>query len=186
MPKIVIFEGGRDRNGRTARASDAFCQGAASADAEIEKIFLPELKIERCRQCDQVGWGTCRSSGTCVIEDDLAGLIGKIRGSAGVVFATPVYYGDLSESLKAFLDRLRRTTFNEDGKKTVAAKPAVGICVAGGGGGGAPQCAVHMEKTLNNIGLNVLDMIPARRQNLELKLEVCKLSGRWFAEQIKN
>ena len=108
-----------------------------------EKIFLPKIKIERCRQCDDDGWGICRSKGRCTIDDDFASVVDKVRKTDAVVFATPVYFSDLSESLRAFLDRLRRITRHKDGQRGISAKPAIGICVAGGGGGGAPACPLR-------------------------------------------
>ena len=114
-----------------------------------------------------------------MIEDDFASIVERIRAADAVAFANPVYFGDLSESLRAFLDRLRRTCMHESGKQRIAGKPAVGICVAGGGGGGAPECTVSLGRVLGTCGFDVVDMIPARRQNLELKLEVLRVTGRW-------
>jgi len=142
------------------------------------------VTIERCRQCDERGWGDCRAKGKCVIEDDLASLVDKIRLADAVAFTNPVYFGDLSESLRAFLDRLRRITRHENGKRGITGKPTVGVCVAGGGGGGAPNCWVSMEKVLTNCGLDVLDMIPARRQNLEMKVQVLQVVGKWLVGNI--
>jgi len=56
--------------------------------------------------------------------------------------------------------------------------------VAGGGGGGAPACAVRLEKVLHTCGFDVVDMVPARRQNLEHKVQVLRLTGAWLAEQV--
>jgi multimeric flavodoxin WrbA len=94
-----------------------------------------------------------------------------------VVFTTPVYFADLSESLKAFLDRLRRTCINENGRIGINGKKVVGVCVAGGGGGGAPTCTVSMERVLQSTGFDVVDLVPVRRQNLESKLEVLRTTG---------
>ena len=99
------------------------------------------------------------------------------------VFATPVYFGDLSESLRAFLDRLRRITRHESAKRGIENKPAIGICVAGGGGGGAPSCAVSLEKILTTCGFDLLDIVPVRRQNLEMKLAVLREIGQWLARR---
>ena len=76
------------------------------------------MTIERCRQCDDDGWGLCRREGRCIIEDDFAGLVDKIARADAVVFSTPVYFSDLSESMKAFLDRLRRTCIQETGPRS--------------------------------------------------------------------
>lgn len=180
--KLIVISGSRNPEGQTAKAAGAFIQGVAGTGGESELVFLPEKSIERCRQCDEKGWGDCREKGQCVIEDDLAGLVDKIRGADAVAFANPVYFGDLSESLRAFLDRLRRITRHDTGKKGVTGKTAVGICVAGGGGGGAPNCAVSLEKVLTNCGFDIVDMVPARRQNLDMKLDVLKVVGKWVAD----
>lgn len=179
--KIFAVLGSRNHEGQTARATGALTSGAKGAGAEVESIFLTELAIERCRQCDANGWGLCRREGRCVIEDDFARVVDGIRGADAVVFGNPVYFGDLSESLKSFLDRLRRITRHEAGKAGLTGKPAVGVCVAGGGGGGAPNCSVLMERTLGTCGFDVLDMVPVRRQNLAMKLEVLGVVGRWLA-----
>jgi multimeric flavodoxin WrbA len=179
--KAIIVIGSRDENGQTASAARALAGGFESKGGETQLLFLPGLKIERCRQCDAKGWGTCRSEARCVIQDDFASVVDKLRSADVAVFATPVYFGDLSESMRAFLDRLRRTSVRDKEKSGIAGKPAVGICVAGGGGGGAPSCAVSLERVLNTCGFDLVDMVPARRQNLELKLRALKLTGEWLA-----
>ena len=179
---ILVISGTRSPQGQTASAADALLEGAAEAGATGEQVFLPQTAIERCRQCDDNGWGICRTEGRCVIEDDFASIVDKIEAADAVAFANPVYFGDLSESLRAFLDRLRRTCMHESGKARVAGKKAVGICVAGGGGGGAPNCTVSLEKVLSICGFDVVDMIPARRQNLDTKLEVLRTVGKWLAK----
>jgi multimeric flavodoxin WrbA len=179
--KAVIVLGSRNPKGQTARAADALAQGIRDARGEVEEVFLPPLRIERCRQCNDDGWGICRTQGSCVIEDDFAGIVAKIAGADAAVFATPVYFSDLSESLRAFLDRLRRTCMHEAGKAKVRGRPAVGICVAGGGGGGAPHCTESLTRVLGTCGFDCLDMIPVRRQNLEMKLAMLRAAGQWLA-----
>ncbi len=181
---IFAMLGSRNPEGRTAQATDALLKGAQSNGTTAEKVFLPAVQLERCRQCDEHGWGLCRSEGRCVIQDDdFAELTSKLRGADLVVLATPVYFSDLSESMKCYLDRLRRVTRHENGRKGVEGKPVVGIAMAGGGGGGAPACIRNMEKTLQNCGMDVLDMVLVRRQNLDLKCEVLEVTGKWLAAQ---
>ncbi len=178
---ILILCGSRNHQGQTARAVDALAEGLRSAGAQCQVVFVVERKIERCRQCGADGWGTCRTEGRCCGEDDFAEVVGQIRAADAVAFATPVYFSDLSESLRTLLERLRRIAFSDSGKQGIAGKPAMGICVAGGGGGGAPACAVQLEKMLNNCGMDVVEMVPARRQNLGMKIEVLRRVGQWFA-----
>lgn len=176
--KVAAVFGSRNPKGQTAQAAEAFLGGLDGKEMCIERFFLPTMKMERCRQCNDDGWGICRSEGQCVIEDDFAGLVGKIAKADLVVIANPVYFGDLSESLRAFLDRLRRTCRNEVGKPVAEGRRAVGICVAGGGGGGAPDSIASLDKVLRICGFDVVDMIPVRRQNLQAKLDVLKLAAK--------
>ena len=179
--KVLMISGSRNPDGQTARAAKALLEGLTDEGGKSESIFLPKIKIERCRQCEDDGWGICRSKGRCTIDDDFASVVEKVRKTDAVVFATPVYFSDLSESLRAFLDRLRRVTRHKDGQRGISAKPAIGICVAGGGGGGAPACTVILEKVLSTCGFDVIDMLPVRRQNLDMKLTALKATGKWLA-----
>jgi len=180
--KFAIVLGSRNPEGQTARAADAVRQGLISGGGEGEMIFLPQLTIERCRQCDERGWGICRTEARCVNdEDDFAAVVEVLRGADALVFATPVYYGSLSESMRAFTDRLRRICGHADDRAGMAGKPAICVCVAGGGGGGGPSCTVSLERVLRTCGFDLVDFIPARRQNLDMKLEILQITGRWLA-----
>jgi len=176
--KVLVLSGSRNPNGQTARAARALLQGLTNSKASNDVLFLPSMHIERCRQCRDDGWGKCIEEGRCVIQDDFSMIVDKLRVADIIVFATPVYWSDLSESLRAFLDRLRRTCMHEQGRAGIKGKPAVGVCVAGGGGGGAPQCCRNMEWVLQTTGFDVVDLIPVRRQNLEAKLRVLEETGR--------
>lgn len=180
--KLLVISGSRNPQGQTARAAAALVKGATEAGAEAETVFLPTMNIERCRQCNDNGWGDCRDKGECIIDDDLAPLTERIRGADAVVFANPVYFSSLSESLRAFTDRLRRIHRHHPDKLAIEGKPAVGVCVAGGGGGGAPNCCVDLEYVLQRCGFDVVDMVPARRQNLDMKVDVLPVVGRWLAK----
>ena len=179
--KIIMISGSRNRDGRTAAAAKAFLKGVASAGGTFEEFYLPEMKIERCRQCGQAGWGACLEEGRCIIEDDFAALVEKMGRADAVVFATPVYFSDLSESIRAFLDRVRRITRHESAKTGIDGTVAIGIAVAGGGGGGAPACCVSFERALQPSGFNVVDLFPVRRQNLDAKKDILELAGKKLA-----
>ena len=177
--KTLFIMGSRNPDGQTARAAAAVQEGMEREGVQTERVFLPEQQVERCRQCENDGWGICRTEGECIIEDDFPRLVDAIAAADAVVFATPVYFSDLSESLRAFLDRLRRTCMHETGKTKVEGKPALGICVAGGGGGGAPACALSLDKIVDRCGFDLVDVVPVRRQNLELKLDLLRATGAW-------
>ena len=179
--QILFLSGSRNPEGRTARAINTMRQGVTKAGVNTECFFLPELTLERCRQCESNGWGICQHEGRCINDnDDFPSLVEKIRSSDVAVFATPVYFQDLSESIRGFLDRLRRIC-SRNTDAFIQDKPAVGLCLAGGRGLGASSACVNLERILQRCGFDVVDMIPLHRQNLEAKLPVLELIGEWLA-----
>ncbi|MBN1161660.1 MAG: flavodoxin family protein [Dehalococcoidales bacterium] len=185
--QAFIISGSRNREGQTAKAIEAVRKGLTAGKAKSEAVFLPELKLERCRQCDPDGWGLCRKEGRCIIEDDFASLVEKVKAADVLVFGNPVYFGDLSESMRCFLERYRRTRFMRPGTPPPGAfpssggTPAIGICYAGGSGNGTVSCAASLERILQTCGFDVVDMIQVRRQNFEVKLPMLEMTGKWLA-----
>ena len=189
--RILGLSGSRNRQGGTALALDALLSGVAKAGGKSESLLLTERNLERCRQCNENGWGLCLTEERCIIEDDFASIVEKVNTADLVIFATPVYFYDLSESMKAFLDRLRRIGFPKilrlagqviPGQvPNGQGAPAVGVCYAGGSGNGTASGCFNLERTLQTCGFDVVDMIPIRRQNLEMKLAVLEHVGAWLA-----
>ena len=183
--KVLAILGSRDPTGQTATAAQALLKGLEEEGATAEKVFLPELSIESCRQCEEDGWGICHSEGRCIIKDDVEAVREKITDVDTLVFANPVYYSDLSESMRAFTDRLRRCSspFKNRTGKNPYFKPVIGICVAGGG---AESCCANLKKVLTTCGFECIDMIPVRRQNLMIKRKTLRLIGQWLPEHVTS
>jgi len=190
--QILVLSGSRNRQGKTAQAISAIVDGITRAGGDSETIFLTEHNLEKCRQCNPDGWGDCRSKGQCVIEDDFASIVEKVEAADILVFANPVYFGDLSESMRGFLDRYRRICFTRRFREVQSASgrpsraentPAIGLCFAGGSGNGTISCCASLERVLQVCGFDIVDMIPARRQNLEVKMPMLKLVGEWLVSK---
>ena len=176
----LMISGSRNTEGRTARCMNAIAKGLAKAGGASEVVFLPTMKLERCRQCDPDGWGICRSEGRCIIEDDFASIVDKLKAADVAVFASPVYLRDLTESMRGFLDRLRRISFRQN-PRPMQGKPAINLCLAGGGGGGAPTANAVLENMIQMCGFDVVDVINVRRQNFDLKIPMLETTGEWLA-----
>ena len=191
--KTLVISGSRNPEGRTALLINALCKGVESEGGETEVIFLPKMDIEHCRQCNSDGWGICRDEDKCIIDDDFPLILEKLKSADVTVFANPVYFGDLSESMKVFLDRLRRVKskiprqplapnapmpgpFNND-----SGPITMGLCYAGGSGNGTTSCCMNLERILMFCGFDVVDMLPARRENLDNKLIIAEQTGKWLA-----
>ena len=76
-------------------------KGAKAAGFETEFLTLKDKDIQFCKGCL-----TCMKTEKCIIKDDVAGIIEKVRNADILVFATPIYYWGLSGQLKTLLDRM--------------------------------------------------------------------------------
>lgn len=168
-------------NGLTAACKEAALRGIAAAGKKAEAIQLNALSIERCRVC-QNGYGDCKEKGSCVIQDDLAEVYRKMVEAEAVVFITPVYWHDLSEPLKALMDRIRRleTVHNHFLKE----KPCIFVAAAGGSGRGTSYCMLNMEETLSNIGMVPRDRLPITQFSREYMLKAVEASARRLCEEL--
>jgi multimeric flavodoxin WrbA len=178
--KVFMISGSRNREGRTAQCCNAIARGLTKAGGTSELVFLPTMNLERCRQCDPDGWGICRREGRCIIKDDFDSILNKMKEADVVVFANPVYFRDLSESMRGFLDRVRRLNFMQP-DRPFNGKPAMGLCLAGGGGNFAPSAGFNLDTILQMCGFDVVDMWNVRRQNIDIKLPMLETVGEWLA-----
>jgi len=103
--KIVAIQSSPNHEGLTSNLAQAVLNGAEDHGGTTELVHLTDLNIKTCIACVS-GWGNCRTEGTCILEDDFQALREKITKADFLIFAT-VYWGDLSESAKTFLDRLQ-------------------------------------------------------------------------------
>jgi len=151
-------------------------KGIRAEGGDAELVHLNGLDVKPCIACDG-GWGKCRSEGICIIEDDFEKLRSKIKEADAVVFATPVYWHDLSESAKVFLDRLRRCETYK-GFKDFAGKRAIGIASAGGSGRGAVRALYNLEDYLRRLGFEIFDLVAVTQLSKDHKLEMLEKAGR--------
>lgn len=177
--RLFVISGSRNPEGRTAQCGNAIRRGFDKAGGTSEIVFLPTLKLERCRQCNADGWGQCRDKFTCIIEDDFAAQVEKLKEADAAVFMSPVYLRDISESMRGFMDRLRRVSFRQN-PRAMQGKPAVILALAGGGGGGAPTTSTNLENMVQMCGFDIVDVINVRRQNFDLKIPMLEASGKWL------
>ncbi len=101
MSKRVLVISSSPRNGGNSDVlADAFVKGAVEAGNEVEKVNLAGKKIEFCKGCF-----ACQTSQRCVIRDDADAIEQKMQEADVLVFATPIYYFEMSGQLKTMLDR---------------------------------------------------------------------------------
>ena len=178
--KIAVLWSSPNTDGLTASAKNAFLHGLKAAGAQIDEIHLNKLHMELCRACRN-GWGLCADQGQCWIKDDFQNTYQKLADADGIVFISAVYWHDITECMKAFLDRLRRCETGHN--HSLAGKRCILIACAGGTGLGAVECLHNMEETLKHMGMRAYDRIPVIRYNKEYMLPALAAAGEVYAKR---
>jgi multimeric flavodoxin WrbA len=172
----IAIQSSPNLNGLTSNLAQAVLKGAEAAGDATELIQLNHLDLKSCIACNN-GWGECRTKGTCILEDDFDTLVTKLVTADTIVFVTPVYWHDISESAKRFLDRLRRCeTFRSF--TTFSGKKAIGITSAGGSGRGAARALYNLEDYLRRLGFEIFDLVSVTRFSKDHKLNMLQEAGR--------
>lgn len=76
-------------------------KGAEEAGNRVELLSLKGKKIQYC-----IGCLSCIKTGKCVQKDDAPEIMEKLRRADVLVFATPIYYYEMSGQMKTLLDRM--------------------------------------------------------------------------------
>lgn len=140
------------------------------------EVRLNDLQIGKCQACDN-GWGTCLEEHTCKLQDDFQMLQERVRQADAYVLVTPVYWGEMSESSKAFTDRLRRCEATRKEESGLFNKPVIAVAAAGGSGNGMITCLASMERWIEHVRARKFDLIPVNRWSREYKLEAIRAAA---------
>ena len=183
--KICILSGNSKKDGLCQNMILAAKRGALEGGAEVDEIRLNDMNLQRCQVCGD-GWGTCRDEDSCVFgdDDDFNAIRARMEAADVVIFATPVYWGETAEALKAFLDRMRRCTFNH--KEDAAKRQALLIASAGGTGNGLLTCLEQMDRFCRHLGMPIYDYFGVNRWNNDYKREAIRAAVAALARGRKN
>ena len=107
MKKIMIIDGGPRKNFNTASMLQKFAEGAMSVGNEIEvkTVRLYNLDYKGCMSCM-----ACKikgkASNVCKFKDALTPILEEIAQADGLVLGSPIYFGQITGQMQAFLERL--------------------------------------------------------------------------------
>ena len=107
MKKIMIIDGGPRKNFNTASMLQKFAEGATSvsSDIEVKTVRLYDLDYKGCMSCM-----ACkikgRASNVCKFKDALTPILEEIAQADGLVLGSPIYFGQITGQMQAFLERL--------------------------------------------------------------------------------
>ena len=114
--KITVLNGS-PRKQNTAAMVDAFTEGAKAAGHEVEVLQVGKMKIGGCLGCEYCHG---KGEGKCIQKDDMEKVMPAYKDCDMIVFASPIYYFDMTAQLSAAIQRVYAI-----GKPTKAAKAAL-------------------------------------------------------------
>lgn len=169
--RFVIVSGNPKKDGLTRSMADEIARGARDGGAEVEEVDV--CGLDRCHMCNG-GAGKCLSDEhVCVFGKDGFGEVQeKIRQADAVAFVSPVYWEEVSEGLKSFMDRFRRcesSMFFAPRKAALTGKPMLLVASAGGSGMDMLEPLMQMDRFAHHTGAKVFDEIGINRWNQRYK-----------------
>ncbi len=181
--KIAVIWSSANSDGLTAEAKNSIISGIDSEKNEIDEILLNGLKLQLCRACND-GWGRCRSEGQCALSDDFQNVYDRLVSADGIVLVSAVYWSEMTEQMKLFLDRLRRCEAAHN--HFLSGKRCILTACAGGTGNGALECLHQMENTIKHMGMRAYDRLSVIRYNKDYMIPALKAAGAVYAERLKT
>lgn len=108
--KVYAINGSPRKNKNTAtllqKALDGVKESVKDKEIETEIINLYDLKYTGCKSCFSCKRIGGNSYGKCAIKDDINEVLEKLSQADGLIFGSPVYFGNISGQLQSFLERL--------------------------------------------------------------------------------
>ena len=97
---VLVVSSSLRSHSNSERLADEFVRGVQESENYAEHISLRDKTIHFCKGCL-----TCQESQRCVIHDDADMIVQKMRTADVIVFATPIYYYEMSGQMKTLLDQ---------------------------------------------------------------------------------
>ncbi len=98
--KVLIISTSLRNNANSEILAKETERGARDAGHDVEFITLKDKQIAFCKGCM-----ACQRLGKCVINDDAIEITEKIKNADVIVWATPIYYYEMSGQMKTLIDR---------------------------------------------------------------------------------
>ena len=101
MSSVLVISTSLRAKSNSDILTESLIKGAQDAGHEVEHISLKGKELKFC-----IGCLACQKAQKCVLKDDAIWIAEKVKNADTLVFATPVYYYEMSGQMKTLLDRL--------------------------------------------------------------------------------
>lgn len=102
--KVIAINGSPNKNGNTAQALEVMGNILHKENISFEILHVGNKPLQGC-----IGCATCARTKDeeCIFKEDGVNIaINKCKEADGIIIASPVYFANMSGTLKCFLDRM--------------------------------------------------------------------------------
>ncbi len=104
--KVTAINGSPRKTWNTAQMLESALTGSRDAGADTKLVHLIDLSFKGCTSCFACKRLGGPSYGKCAMRDDLTSVLEDVWDSDALIIGSPVYFGDVTADLRAFLERL--------------------------------------------------------------------------------
>lgn len=101
MSKVLVIATSLRAKSNSDILTENMIRGARDAGHDVEYISLKGKNLKFC-----IGCLACQKTQQCVLKDDAVWIAEKVKNADTLVFATPIYYYEMSGQMKTLLDRM--------------------------------------------------------------------------------
>lgn len=99
--KVLLINGSPHEKGCTYTALSEVADTLEKNGIGTEIFWMGKQPVSACIAC-----GKCRENGTCVFDDGVNRIAGRMGEFDGMIVGSPVYYASASGQITSFMDRL--------------------------------------------------------------------------------
>ncbi len=101
MSSVLVISTSLRAKSNSDILAECLIKGAREAGHEVEHVSLKGKDLKFC-----IGCLACQKTQKCVLKDDAVWIAEKVKNADTLVFATPIYYYEMSGQMKTLLDRM--------------------------------------------------------------------------------
>jgi multimeric flavodoxin WrbA len=153
---ITVINGSPREGGNTDAILEKLMEGARSNALDIRYFKLRDVKIHHC-----IGCCTCKRESRCHFDDDMTDLRQSIQECDSMIFASPVYWCEITGLMKTFIDRLYFYHHPEN-SHLISNKKSLILSTLGEKDNVEYETAILIEfyrRAFNSLNVEILDML---------------------------
>ena len=126
--KVIAVNGSPRKNWNTDTLLKKALDGAASAGAETEIIYLYDLKFKGCVSCLACKLQKEPRPNRCVLRDDLTAVLDRVHEADAVILGSPIYFSEVTGEMRSFFERFLFQYLNyDDYTKPLSPRKRIGL-----------------------------------------------------------